>query len=153
MQRWMDFLVQQDVSRPFINDQNCCIKNEILLVSGNYWMDNVFCSGKESELSHCRFSGWGKSDCESSEAAGVICQAVEQNYRSRSANKNIRKIKIKDAQMHRVMRIRLTGGRTKSEGRVELKFGKSGKANAKWNNKQNIQMRLQQQLYSYSIVI
>lgn len=38
-----------------------------------FWMDDLYCTGNESELSSCRFDGWGQSDCEDSEAAGVIC--------------------------------------------------------------------------------
>lgn len=40
---------------------------------GRYWMDNVYCDGKEEEISLCRFDGWGQNDCTSTEAAGVIC--------------------------------------------------------------------------------
>jgi Scavenger receptor cysteine-rich domain len=36
-------------------------------------MDNLHCNGDEKNLSTCRFDGWGISDCESSEAAGVVC--------------------------------------------------------------------------------
>lgn len=36
-------------------------------------MDNLYCDGNEDELNFCRFEGWGLSDCEASEAAGVIC--------------------------------------------------------------------------------
>lgn len=38
-------------------------------------MDNVECTGKEPELIGCRFDGWGLSDCEENEAAGVVCKA------------------------------------------------------------------------------
>lgn len=40
-------------------------------------MDNMYCDGTEKELINCRFDGWGQSDCESSEAAGVICHDIE----------------------------------------------------------------------------
>lgn len=36
-------------------------------------MDNLHCNGDEKNLSTCRFDGWGISDCESSESAGVVC--------------------------------------------------------------------------------
>lgn len=36
-------------------------------------MDNIYCDGTENEISLCRFDGWGKHDCTSTEAAGVIC--------------------------------------------------------------------------------
>lgn len=38
------------------------------------WMDNLFCAGNETELSHCPFDGWLKHDCNTNEAAGVICR-------------------------------------------------------------------------------
>ena len=37
-------------------------------------MDNLYCVGGENNLTDCRFDGWGISDCEESEAAGVICK-------------------------------------------------------------------------------
>lgn len=36
-------------------------------------MDNLYCNGNEDELTMCRFDGWGQSDCDTTEAAGVIC--------------------------------------------------------------------------------
>lgn len=36
-------------------------------------MDNLFCDGFEKELALCRFDGWGRHDCDSTEAAGVVC--------------------------------------------------------------------------------
>ena len=35
------------------------------------WMDNMYCYGTEKSLSDCRFDGWGKHDCERTEAAGM----------------------------------------------------------------------------------
>lgn len=45
---------------------------------GKYWMDNVFCTGSEDEIVNCHFDGWGHNDCQSTEAAGVICQNYEE---------------------------------------------------------------------------
>ncbi|XP_012136331.2 lysyl oxidase homolog 3A isoform X2 [Megachile rotundata] len=96
--------------------------------SGRYWMDNVYCDGSEDELSKCRFDGWGTSDCENSEAAGVICAHEEQNeeetIRRTKGRRKPEKQRIKDVH-HRGMAIRLVGGRVHSEGRVEVKLGHS----------------------------
>lgn len=40
-------------------------------------MDNVYCDGSEAEIISCRFEGWGYSDCDATEAAGVICLEEE----------------------------------------------------------------------------
>ncbi|XP_043790473.1 lysyl oxidase homolog 3A-like isoform X2 [Apis laboriosa] len=97
---------------------------------GRYWMDNVYCDGSEDELSKCRFDGWGASDCEGGEAAGVICardqqQEAEDGARERSkARRKPEKRRIKDIHQQGVA-IRLAGGRVHSEGRVEVKLGHS----------------------------
>lgn len=93
-------------------------------------MDNVYCDGSEDEVSKCRFDGWGMSDCESSEAAGVIC-AREQDEAEGEATKQTKpkrkpeKLRIKDIHQQGVA-IRLAGGRIHTEGRVEVKLGRSG---------------------------
>jgi hypothetical protein len=43
---------------------------------GRIWMDRVTCTGSESRLSSCTFSGWARhsSVCDHSDDAGVGCK-------------------------------------------------------------------------------
>ncbi|XP_055385210.1 lysyl oxidase homolog 2B [Condylostylus longicornis] len=88
-----------------------------------FWMDNVMCDGSENELIQCRFDGWGKNDCESSEAAGVICK-VEKNITTPiKPTKSDSKIVPSKLRFHRHrMDLRLTNGRTPTEGKVEVRL-------------------------------
>ncbi|CAK1540979.1 unnamed protein product [Leptosia nina] len=82
-----------------------------------FWMDDVVCEGTETSISNCIFSGWGTSDCESSEAAGVICH-----------NKVVPEvIDAESRYIHEVIdasstSLRLAGGRNNLEGRVEIYY-------------------------------
>ncbi|KAJ2941543.1 hypothetical protein O0L34_g14596 [Tuta absoluta] len=84
-----------------------------------YWMDDVVCEGDEPSISQCIFSGWGSSDCEPSEAAGVICKelenAPENIIRKKEAKKGIHEILDVNSAV-----LRLVGGRNSYEGRVEI---------------------------------
>lgn len=46
-------------------------------VSGQIWLDNLQCSGSESNIEDCRHEGWGNNNCvhdyDFSEQAGVMC--------------------------------------------------------------------------------
>ncbi|CAM4563825.1 unnamed protein product [Leuciscus chuanchicus] len=44
--------------------------------SGPIWMNLVMCTGSESTLKNCGSSGLGKSNCDHTEDAGVICSEV-----------------------------------------------------------------------------
>lgn len=94
-----------------------------------FWMDNLYCTGEEKNLTACRFDGWGANDCTSSEAAGVVCSspeitATEETTTTPKPPKKDPLLRIKDATEHS-MSIRLAGGRVHEEGRVEVKFGDS----------------------------
>lgn len=42
--------------------------------TGPIWMDDVACSGNESQIYDCRQRGWGNHDCTHSKDAGVRCR-------------------------------------------------------------------------------
>ena len=41
--------------------------------TGDFWMDDVKCTGSESKISQCKHLGWGIENCGSSEALRVVC--------------------------------------------------------------------------------
>ncbi|XP_042075216.1 deleted in malignant brain tumors 1 protein, partial [Haplochromis burtoni] len=54
--------------------------------TGPIWMDDVHCTGRESNLFECRQSRLGSHDCSHSEDAGVICQETQRNVRLVNGN-------------------------------------------------------------------
>ena len=46
--------------------------------SGNIWLDNVYCTGNETDIGDCYFQGWGVHDCSHYEDAGVRCANGEE---------------------------------------------------------------------------
>uniref|UniRef100_K7F9W0 SRCR domain-containing protein n=1 Tax=Pelodiscus sinensis TaxID=13735 RepID=K7F9W0_PELSI len=64
--------------------------------SGQIWLDDVNCSGNESNLWACPFRGWGQHNCGHTNDAGVICSESRQ--------------------------VRLVNGADHCEGRVEVNY-------------------------------
>ncbi|XP_026010271.1 scavenger receptor cysteine-rich type 1 protein M130-like [Astatotilapia calliptera] len=44
------------------------------------WLDNVTCSGSETQLSECHHSGFGSHNCSHHEDAGVICEGSHPDF-------------------------------------------------------------------------
>ncbi|XP_061172005.1 deleted in malignant brain tumors 1 protein-like [Saccostrea echinata] len=62
--------------------------------TGNILMDDVICKGNETDISACRFQGWGQNNCNANEDVGVSCDPLPY--------------------------LRLNGGNTSSEGLLSL---------------------------------
>lgn len=88
-----------------------------------YWMDNLYCEGRESEITQCRFDGWGQSDCDDGEAAGVVCNIPVEERDDETKSKAPVKPHKHLYKSSDEMTFRLVGGRVPSEGRVEVKLG------------------------------
>lgn len=83
-----------------------------------YWMDDVVCEGDESSITQCKFTGWGSSDCDVTEAAGVACVNRTSILNPKKESLGLRLQEVLDV---RNTRLRLAGGRHRNEGRVEVK--------------------------------
>ncbi|XP_060081997.1 deleted in malignant brain tumors 1 protein-like [Ylistrum balloti] len=54
--------------------------------SGQIWLDNVQCTGNETDIGRCEHRGWGVADCSHDEDAGVICSGSTGNTSIRLVN-------------------------------------------------------------------
>lgn len=90
-------------------------------------MDNVYCNGHEIHIEECQFDGWGVHDCGREEAAGVICEtdpeATTTTTTPAPAPLPKHKIRVKSRGS---VKVRLAGGRSRSEGRLEVYIPKRG---------------------------
>ncbi|GAV05681.1 hypothetical protein RvY_15774 [Ramazzottius varieornatus] len=67
------------------------------------WLSNVQCWGYERNLTTCRSDGWGNSDCDTNEAAGVICKRPT-NGRTSSVNTRTLTVPSQDSPNNRRIR-------------------------------------------------
>ncbi|KAL8562352.1 hypothetical protein ACOMHN_066066 [Nucella lapillus] len=70
--------------------------------NGSIWLDDVRCNGSEANLADCGLKPWGANNCGHSEDAGLWCMNVNSHTAPLS--------------------LRLNGGRTVNEGRVEVQY-------------------------------
>ncbi|XP_052789120.1 deleted in malignant brain tumors 1 protein-like [Mya arenaria] len=66
--------------------------------TGRIWLDDLNCLGNETDIALCGHRGWGNTNCDHTEDAGVVCNAP---------------LSTKTA-------VRLVGGASSNEGRVEV---------------------------------
>ncbi|XP_076372395.1 lysyl oxidase homolog 2-like [Tachypleus tridentatus] len=93
------------------------------------WMDNLYCSGYERRLQDCPFDGWKVHDCKDTEAAGVVCHEGDIPTGASFSRSFHHKIVLQQLPVKldpRNVLLRLAGGRSPSEGRVEIKVPRNG---------------------------
>lgn len=67
--------------------------------TGQIWLDDIDCNGKETDIALCGHRGWGRTSCDHNEDVSVICAGSSQRQN---------------------VIVRLSGGASSSEGRVEV---------------------------------
>lgn len=60
--------------------------------NGPIWLDDVACTGRESELSECRHPAFGSHNCGHSEDAGVVCEGETVNVLSGCVSPAVRTV-------------------------------------------------------------
>ncbi|XP_066275077.1 uncharacterized protein [Branchiostoma lanceolatum] len=73
--------------------------------NGSIWLDDLQCAGDEESLLDCSSNGWGENNCGHYEDVGVVCSNTTGNVS---------------------LEIRLVGGASANEGRVEIRLGNGG---------------------------
>ncbi|KAJ8040788.1 Deleted in malignant brain tumors 1 protein [Holothuria leucospilota] len=68
------------------------------------WLDNMACTGSETNIASCGSNGWGSHNCGHGEDAGVRCGSVASPL------------------FHLIPEVRLVGGASGNEGRVEVYY-------------------------------
>jgi len=49
------------------------LRNRYRRGSGPIWLDNLRCTGQETQLGHCRHNGWGRHNCGHNEDVSISC--------------------------------------------------------------------------------
>ncbi|KAI8487785.1 Galectin-3-binding protein [Branchiostoma belcheri] len=57
--------------------------------SGKIWLDDVICTGSESNLGECQHNGWGKHNCRQDEAVGVVCAGTRRHHKAKFAHTQV----------------------------------------------------------------
>ncbi|XP_032085777.1 LOW QUALITY PROTEIN: lysyl oxidase homolog 2 [Thamnophis elegans] len=107
---------------------------------GTIWLDNLYCTGRESSIAQCTSNGWGVSDCKHTEDVSVLCSEkripgfrFEDPLLNQIENTNI---KVEDVRIRAVF----SASRKRipvAEGYVEIKEGGTWKqiCDKNWTNK------------------